>query len=168
MIPFVLLGGVLQSAGAAFPPLLRDEPLNPLPSLVPDLSHELDGLPLRILWALAPAPGIHVVLDESGSLPGSVARGWDRTTGFMVNVHDGGKLEYLEIGRAVALGYREPVDYHAVVDLPQGPRWTYPPGAPIGADEWRSILQRLARCSASDMWVGSSKPWRVAIPGAGA
>ena len=117
------------------------------------------------LWALARTRGIHVVLDESPSLPCRVARGWDRTTGFLVNVHDGGKLEYLEVGRTLALGYREPVDYHAVVDLPQAPRWTYPPGAPIGADEWRSVLQRLARCSPSDMWIGSNKPWRIEIPG---
>jgi hypothetical protein len=120
------------------------------------------------LWTVAQTKGIHAVVDESSSLPCLVARAWDRPAGFLVNVHDGGQLEYLELGRTLAVAYHEPVDYLAVLELPRRPRWTYPRDGAIANDEWQLLLSRLGACKASDMWIGSSLPWRIELPRSGA
>jgi hypothetical protein len=119
------------------------------------------------IWAIARKVGAQAAIDESPDLPCRVAVGWKRSSGFLVNVHESGRIiEYLETRRTLVVRYRETASYHAVVTPPHDARWTYPAGVPIGPDAWRVIVERLAKATASDMWIGANLPWRITTGGA--
>jgi hypothetical protein len=117
------------------------------------------------LWSVAPHAGITAVIDESSSLPCPVPVRWNRgTDGFLVDVHDGGQLEYMELGRGLLLRYEEKLGqlYVAYVQWPTSLRWTEPAG-PIPTDHAARIRERLARASAHDLRIGGHLPWKLVI-----
>jgi hypothetical protein len=122
------------------------------------------------LWGAAGGAGITAVIDESQTLRCAVPARWNRgNDGFLVDVHDGGRLAYMELGRALTLRYRERPGqlYVAFVQWPQVLRWTEP-DAPIAADHAGRIRQRLADASKNDLRLGAHLPWKLVIEPEGA
>jgi hypothetical protein len=122
----------------------------------------------RILDAVWPAmvedAGIEAIIDHSPRLRCPVAVRWNRGDGgFLVDVHDGGQIDYLELGRTMRVRYRQPESYVAVVDWPAEPRWCEPGGA-ITSDESERIQRRLQSARSSDMRIGYHLPWRIVVP----
>jgi hypothetical protein len=121
----------------------------------------------RILDAVWPAmvenAGIVAIVDHSRRLRCPLAARWNRgDDGFLVDVHDGGRLDYLALGRTLRLTYQEPELYLAMVDWPASPRWCEPDG-PIEADESKRIRERLQSARASDMRIGYHLGWRIGL-----
>jgi len=116
------------------------------------------------LWKIGRRMGAEIAVDASPDLPCPVVVGWKRTSEFLIDVHDGGRIEYFEVRRTLVLAYTEPEPYHAVVTMPDELLWTYPPGEAI-AEARRRIVQRLASARTKDMGVGSNLPWRITIAG---
>jgi hypothetical protein len=117
------------------------------------------------LWKLGRKVGAEMAVDVSPDLPCPVVVGWKRTSEFLVDVHDGGHIEYFEVRRTLVLGYTEPEPYHAVVSLPSDLRWTYPPVEAIAPEARRMIVQRLGSATKKDLGVGSNLPWRITVAG---
>lgn len=115
-------------------------------------------------WKVAKKDSVRALLELVGGC--YVARHWARTTGFLLDVHDDGRIEYMELGRTLELRYRRDPDhaYRAVVDPPTEPRWTYPAGASIAPPHWERICQRLRAAGSDDMWIGRNLSWRIDVP----
>jgi hypothetical protein len=136
-----------------------DEPYGESPS-DEERQHVREGL-----WKIGRKVGAEIAVDASPDLPCPVVVGWKRTSEFLVDVHDGGRIEYFEVRRTLVLAYTEPEPYHAVVTTPGELPWTYPPGEAIAPEARRRIVQRLASATQKDMGVGSNLPWRISIAG---
>jgi hypothetical protein len=117
------------------------------------------------LWKIGRKVGAEIAVDASPDLPCPVVVGWKRTSEFLVDVHDGGRIDYFEVRRTLVLPYTEPEPYHAVVTMPGDLPWTYPPGEALAAEARRIIVQRLTSATRKNMGVGSNLPWRITIAG---
>ena len=117
------------------------------------------------LWKIGRKVGVEMAVDASPDLPCPFVVGWKRTSAFLVDVHDGGRIEYFEVRRTLVLKYAEPQPYHAVVTMPDDLRWTYPAGEALAPEARRMIVQRLAGATRKEMGVGSNLPWRITIAG---
>jgi hypothetical protein len=117
------------------------------------------------LWAAAQAGGITAIIDESSSLACLVPVRWNRgADGFLVDVHDGGRLEYMELGRGLMLRYREEPGrlYVAFVQWPRAARWTEPDEA-VAVDHAARIRDRLAGATPRDVRLGANLPWKLVV-----
>jgi hypothetical protein len=122
------------------------------------------------LWAVGQTAGITSIVDESRSLRCTVPARWNRgDDGFLIDVHDGGQLDYMERRRAMRLSYREEAGklYVAFVKWPDEPRWTEP-DAPIAADHADKIRERIGGAKSTDMRVGAHVPWKLVVEREGA
>ncbi len=125
----------------------------------------LDGL-----WAIGQTAGITAIIDESRSLRCPLAVRWNRgDDGFLVDVHDGGELAYMERRRTMRLRYREEAGslYVAFVTWPAAPRWAEP-DAPMALDDANRVRERINRAKASDMRLGAHLPWKLVVEHEGA
>jgi hypothetical protein len=120
---------------------------------------------LDTVWpAMVKDASIVAIIDHSPRLRCPVAVRWSRgDSGFLVDVNDGGQIDYLEVGRTMRVRYSQPEPYVAVVDWPAEPRWCEPGGA-ITSKEGTRIQRRLRSAKSSDMRIGYHLPWRVVVP----
>jgi hypothetical protein len=121
------------------------------------------------LWSIGRTAGITAIIDESRSLRRAVPARWNRGDGFLVDVHDGGLLDYMELGHTLCLRYREVAGrlYVAFVTWPDDPRWTQP-DAPIALVHADRIFERIRSTKASDMRIGAHLPWQLVVEREGA
>jgi hypothetical protein len=95
-----------------------------------------------------------------------VPRRWTRPDdGFLVNAHDGGNLDYMELDRTIRLRWRVDASHKKrIVSLPANPTWRHPSGAPITPDERARIRERIARLRwDEDLWFGGSRSYEYAV-----
>jgi hypothetical protein len=122
------------------------------------------------LWEVGRTVGITAIIDDSRSLGCAVPARWNRgDDGFLVDVHDGGRIDYMERRRALRLRYREEAGklYVAFVKWPDAPRWTEP-DAPIASDHAGRIRERLDGATSKDMRFGANVPWKLVVETGGA
>jgi hypothetical protein len=122
---------------------------------------------LDAVWPVVSVDGAaNTILDESRRLRCPVVARWKRGEGgFLIDVHDGGHVDYLELGRTMRLRYREPETYLAMIDWPAVPRWTEP-DAPVAPEAIARIQERLQFHRPDDVRIGGHLPWRFRL-GAG-
>lgn len=126
------------------------------------MSEEARERARRAIGKLARKDGIRLIVEDVEGTP--VVRQWDRTSPFVLNVHDDGRLEYMELHHTLRLRFRPDFDAnpaHAAVELPEEPEWTVPAGEPIGAKHFERIRERLTRAGPDDMDIGRSRGWRI-------
>ncbi len=115
------------------------------------------------LWAIA---GVTAIFDEShASTRCALPVRWDRgDDGFLLDVNDGGQLDYMELGRALRLPFRRAAgeSYVALVTWPDMLRWSEP-DAPVVPGYAARILLRIRGAKASDMRVGGHLPWKLVV-----
>lgn len=118
---------------------------------------------LDAVWPIAHEHGgIMGIFDYSKRLRCPLAARWDRGSGFLLDVNDGGAINYYELGRTMRIAYRRSDLYVAVVQWPASPRWCEPDG-PVEADDTERIRERLQCATSSDMRYGGHLPWRITL-----
>jgi hypothetical protein len=127
------------------------------------MSNEARERAFLALWRIARKDSVRALLEFVGEF--HIARHWARTSGFLLSVYDGGRIEYMERGRTLELSFHhDHKDYYrAIAEPPAEPRWTYPPETAVAPEHWERIQGRLRSARSEDMWIGANLGWRIEI-----
>lgn len=121
----------------------------------------------RILDAVWPVirddAGVMGIFDYSDRLRCPLAARWNRGGGgFLLDVNDGGEIDYFELGRTMRIAYERSGINLAVIAWPAVPRWCEP-DVPLSTEDAERIQERLQSARSDDMRYGNNIGWRITL-----
>ncbi len=116
------------------------------------------------LWRIGRKAGVKAVLENLQEFQLAIPVRWNRgPNGCMINVHDSGRVDYMQLGHLLSLQFpRDSEHVHLIkLNLPSELCWTYPGGEPIPRGTLSKVVGRLRELRTENLWIGQGRPWRV-------
>jgi hypothetical protein len=122
------------------------------------------------LWAAVSGWISAIIVEPADPLSCAIPVRWDRgRDGFLIDIHDRGQLQYMELGRGLLLSFRREsagAVIYAHIEWPAVPRWTCP-DQPMDADRAALIHKRIAGAQPNDLRIGRHISWKLVFDEAG-